>query len=72
MSIKLDAIAYRGDRIEYRLRRLEKLMLIVDAVSRDAHVIVPERRKYWDMLDEIRTEIYNREQFARTTGEENA
>jgi hypothetical protein len=72
MSIKLDAIAYRGDRIEYRLRRLENLTLILDEIARDCHVILPRKQKYWDQLDEIRTEIYNREQFARTTGEENA
>jgi hypothetical protein len=58
MSLRLDAIAYRN-RADYRLRRLEQIILILDKSTRGCNILLKDKEKYWDNLDEIRTEIYN-------------
>lgn len=55
MSIKLDAIAYRN-RSDYRLRRLEKVVLTLEQIERGCHIFPDKKQEYFDLLKEIAME----------------
>lgn len=58
MSLKLDAIAYRN-RSDYRLCRLEKVVLTLEQIERGCHIFPDKKQKYFALLNEIATEHNN-------------
>lgn len=65
MSLKLDAIAYRN-RDQYRIRRLEKVVLMLEQIERGCHIFPDKKQEYFDLLKEIATEI--KDEHSRTSG----
>lgn len=58
MSLKLDAIAYRN-RSDYRLSRLEKVVMTLERIERGCHIFPDKKQEYFDLLNEIATEMAN-------------
>lgn len=58
MSLKLDAIAYR-ERTDYRLNRIEKVVMTLEQIERGCHIFPDKRQEYFDLLNEIATEMAN-------------
>lgn len=60
MSTKLDTIAYRKmPMVERRLYRLEKIVMTLEQIERGCHIFPDKRQEYFDLLNEIATEIHN-------------
>lgn len=57
MSLKLDAIAYRERTQDYRIHRLEKVVLTLEQIDRGCHIFPEKRQEYFDLLNEIATEM---------------
>lgn len=58
MSTKLDAIAYRNSS-DYRLRRLEKVVLTLEQIERGCHIFPDKKQEYFDLLKEMSSEQIN-------------
>lgn len=59
MSLKLDAVAYHKRNVDYRLRRLEKVVSTLSMLERGCHILPDNRKEYFTLLKEIRDTINN-------------
>lgn len=58
MSKDLDAIAYRK-RVDHRIRRLERVVLMLEQIERGCHINPDTKQEYFDLLKEMSSEQIN-------------